>query len=180
MSKHLLILDLDEVLVYSTEDTSVPLYDFEISRYRVCKRPYVDEFLDAVFEMFETAIWTSATEDYAKEMVNQLFPNPTKLKFLWSRKRCTLRFDPTMGEHYWVKDLKKVKRRGFKLEEVLVLEDNPRTMERSYGNLIEIRPFLGGQFDRELKDLIEYLNWISAVENVRVIEKRAWRSFTHK
>lgn len=175
--KILLILDIDEVLIYSTDDASELNYDFLISSYRVLKRPYVDEFIDTVFKLFDIAIWTHATEDYAQGVVKNLIPDSIGLKFLWSRKRCTQRYDIETGEYYWLKNLKKVKRQGYRLEKVLVIEDDHRSMEQSYGNLIKVKAFKGDLFDEELYNLIFYLKWISTVENVREINKLNWHNF---
>lgn len=177
MSRHLLVLDLDEVLVYSTEDTSVQTYDFQLGSYRVRKRPFLDEFLKTISGWFALAVWTSATHDYAELLINRLFPNPTNLKFIWSRKRCTMRRDLERGDSYWVKDMKKLKRHGFDLSKVLAIEDEPRTLERNYGNLVTVRAFEGDHSDTELRDLLPFLNWIRTADNVRVIEKRYWRTF---
>jgi RNA polymerase II subunit A small phosphatase-like protein len=172
--KILLILDLDEVLVYSTEDTSVIDYDFTIYDYRVRKRPFVDDFLKHVAGLFEVAVWTHATDGYAHIVIRKVFPSNMNLSFVWCRSRCTSRHDHERRDRYWVKDLKKVKRVGYNLERVLVIEDDPRTMQRSYGNLITVRPFYGDPEDKELQELKPYMSWISSVKNVRAIEKRTW------
>ena len=175
--EQLLILDIDEVLVYSTADSSVETFDFRVFFYRVTKRPCVDEFITKVFDWFDVAIWSSASEDYIQAMVSQLFPNPLLLKFIWGRKRCTTRTDSISREYYWVKDLKKVKRHGYDLSKILFIEDEPRKVERNYGNLITLTSFVGNPQDRELRDVLPYLAWIRTVENVRAVEKRHWRSF---
>lgn len=177
MTKALLILDLDEVLIYSTDDAVVSTCDFLIPPYQVFKRPHVDAFIATVLRWFDIAIWTHGTEDYAQAIVNQLFPSRSYLKFVWSRKQCSRQMDDELRDLFWVKDLKKIRRCGYDLERVLVLEDDPRTMQRSYGNLISIRPFRGDPSDKELLILIPFLERISQVENVRVIEKRNWRTF---
>jgi RNA polymerase II subunit A small phosphatase-like protein len=177
LAKHLLILDIDESLVYSRENPLDPNFNFQLDSYQVTKRPFLDEFINRVVDWFDVAIWTAATDDYAQEIIQQVFPDPHQLKFIWSRKRCALRFDYEKGDYYWVKDLKKVKRLGYELEKVLVIEDEPRSTKRNYGNLILTSPFDGNLHDKELKTLLYFLEWISKVENVRRIEKRSWRSF---
>jgi TFIIF-interacting CTD phosphatase-like protein len=177
LMQHLLILDLDESLVFSAENPSDPKFDFRLSSYEVVKRPFLDEFVNRVFEWFDIAIWTAATEDYAQAMIRELIPYPHLLKFVWSRRRCTLRYDYERKEYYWLKDLKKVKRLGYKLEKVLIIEDEPRSMQRSYGNLILTHPFDGNPGDNELQTLTQYLEWIRGIANVRTVDKRYWRRF---
>ena len=73
-----------------------------------------------------------------------------------------------------VKDLKKVKKRGFDLKKVLILDDLPETYARNYGNAIPIRPFYGECADLELVRVRDLLEYLGKVENVRHIEKRPW------
>ena len=64
--KPLLILDLDETLVYSIPQYSYKDqgYDFLIENYYyVKKRPYVDNFLKNISEHFDLAVWTASTRD---------------------------------------------------------------------------------------------------------------------
>lgn len=175
--KHLLILDIDESLVYSSENPLDPNFNFRLDSYSVIKRPYLDKFINQIFQWFDVAIWTAATDDYAQEIIQQVFPRDRKLEFVWSRNRCALRYDYEIGDYYWIKDLKKVKRMGYNLEKVLIIEDEPRAIQRSYGNLILTSAYNGKPEDKELQTLLNFLEWISKVENVRKVEKRYWRSF---
>lgn len=175
--KHLLILDIDESLVYSSENPLDPNFNFRLDSYKVVKRPYLDKFISQIFQWFDVAIWTAATDDYAQEIIQQVFPSSQKLEFVWSRKRCALRYDYEKGDYFWIKDLKKVKRIGYNLEKVLIIEDESRAIQRSYGNLILTSAYDGNPEDKELQILLNFLEWISKVENVRKIEKRHWRSF---
>jgi RNA polymerase II subunit A small phosphatase-like protein len=74
-----------------------------------------------------------------------------------------------------LKDLNKIKRRGFDLARVLIVDDTPQKVHRHYGNAVYVRPFLGDPADEELLHLRKYLRSVSAVDNVRRIEKRGWR-----
>lgn len=174
--KLLLILDIDEALVFSEENPLAPNFDFKLFTYNVVKRPFLDEFIQCVFEWFDVAVWTAATEDYAQTMIQYLMPNQ-ELKFVWSRRRCTFKYDYERGDYYWIKDLKKVKRLGYNLERVLVIEDEVRSLQRSFGNLILTKSFDGNSSDDDLNLLIHYLDWIRRESDVRKIEKRYWRSF---
>jgi Dullard-like phosphatase family protein len=177
MSRSLLILDIDETLVFATERPLGRMHDHIVGPYLVYKRPHLDEFLAAVHEWFDLAVWTSSGEDYAASVIDSVIPQRLQLKFLWSRERCTRRFDGELLEDFWIKDLKKVKRFGFPLERVLVLDDSAEKLQRHYGNHIRIARFEGDEFDCELKCLLPFLKTMSAVDNVRTVEKRNWRSF---
>lgn len=172
----LLILDLDETLVWATRDGPDTPHDFEVFGYRVTQRPHLDVFLNHVFSWFEVAVWTSAGEHYAAAVVAQLFPDPSRLRFVWSARRCTERLDRDSGEYYLLKDLKKVKRKGFALHRILVIDDSPEKLGRHYGNHLGLRRFEGDPQDRELLDVLPFLDWIRTQEDFRKIEKRDWRT----
>jgi Dullard-like phosphatase family protein len=177
LDRQLLILDIDETLVFATEQALAQPHDFIVGPYFVYKRPHVDAFLTAVAEWFDLAVWTSSTEPYAAQVVRDLIPAPERLTFLWARSRCTRRYDPEFQEEYWLKDLKKVKRLGYSLERTIMIDDSPEKVQRQYGNHIHIRPFVGDASDAELQQLLPYLQFLRSVENVRQTEKRNWRSY---
>ena len=177
MDRSLLILDLDETLVYATKQAKDPGHDFRVLDYFVQKRPHLDEFLDRVFAWFDVAVWTSSGSSYAAELVPSIFPDPSRLQFVWDGGRCTIRRDPDANTFYNIKDLKKVKRRGYDLERVLMIDDTPRKLSRNYGNHLRIRAFEGDAGDRELSAVLPYLEWLSKQENFRSIDKRGWRQW---
>ncbi len=174
MDLPLLILDLDETLIFSTEVALSHRHDFECTKFKVYKRPGVDRFIRAVSGLYNLAVWTSSTSDYAECIAERLFRD-LSLEFLWSRGKCTRRFDHENQEHYWVKNLKKVKKLGIELERVLVVDDTPQKLERSYGNLVCVAEFSGDPADVELKLLEKYLQGIANEPDFRTIEKRGWR-----
>ncbi len=50
--------------------------------------------------------------------------------FVWGRSRCVRWYEPEQFEEYQVKDPKKVKRMGYRLERVLIADDTPRKVHR--------------------------------------------------
>lgn len=174
--RKLLVLDLDETLFFACEHAFSRDEDFQIGDYYVYLRPHLQRFLAFCLETFDVAVWTSATASYAAQAVQAIFEDPSVLRFVWSRPRCTVRFDYETREHYWVKDLKKIRRLGHNLEQTLAVDDSANKHERNYGNLVRVRPFFGEQDDKELLLLIEYLKTLVDVPNVRAVEKRGWRA----
>lgn len=59
--RHLLILDLDETLIYATEEPLVHPCDFEVAPCCVYRRPFLAEFVEAAFAWFDVAVWSSAS-----------------------------------------------------------------------------------------------------------------------
>ena len=70
--------------------------------------------------------------------------------------------------------MKKVKKHGYDLENVLVIDDSPEKLERQHSNLIPVAPFYGEPADKELKLLMSYLSSIEETDNIRSIDKRNW------
>lgn len=177
MSRPLLILDIDETLLFASEQSLDYAHDYQVGRYVVYKRPHVDTFLAQAAQWFDLAVWTSSSGGYAELAINPLVQSH-ELKFLWSRERCTRQYDQELQQEYWLKDLRKVKRLGFPLEQTLIIDDSPEKIRRHYGNHIRVNPFVGDRADSELERLLPFLDYLRTVENVRRIEKRNWRTHT--
>ena len=184
-SEILVILDIDETLVYATKDCLKIDHDFKIADYFVYRRPYLNEFVDFVDDNFPFAVWSSASDDYVMEMTRQLDLDQ-KTVFRWARSKATfkrpLTFDSegnlnhdSIDHQFFVKRLKKVKKLGYELEKILIIDDTPHKSQENYGNAIYISEFKGDQDDSELLKLMEYLQTLKTVDNVREIEKRDWR-----
>ncbi len=174
----LLILDLDGTLIYASETRLDREEDFKVGDYFVYKRPHLDHFLETCLEWFELAIWTSASPAYAAKVVRNLFDVPPDLAFVFSAERCTKRFDADRREYFEAKRLQKLKRRGYSLSKVLIVDDTPATFSLNYGNGIRVSEYTGSLIDDELLRLLAFLKSLGAVEDVRRVEKRGWRSYT--
>ena len=83
-----------------------------------------------------------------------------------------------MDEYVHEKRLKKVKKLGFSIEQILMVDDSPEKTKDNYGNAIYVTAFEGKQNDIELKKLAAYLISIKDSSNVRSFEKRAWKDKT--
>jgi RNA polymerase II subunit A small phosphatase-like protein len=187
MSKEiLLILDLDETLIHASTEIIRDDFDFQVSRYFIYKRPGLDAFLRFCAQHFKLAIWSSASDDYVNAVVKQIFPSDVSLEFVWARSRCTPFLLPQYdaqgfynldfaSKYEFAKRLKKVARRGFNLQKILLVDDTPEKVLHNYGNAIYAKPYHGGTNDSELTALASYLLSLKDVENVRTIEKRYWR-----
>lgn len=172
----LLVLDLDETLVYASE-TPLPRADFQVGPYHVVKRPFVVEFLRQADQWFDLAVWTSSGGGYAEEVIPLVFGDvAARLKFVWCRDRCTRRYDEPTGEYCYVKPFRKLKRLGYDLDRVLVIDDSPEKHQQNYGNLLRVTPFTGDPQDTELRDLLPFLDRVRHLADVRAVEKRGWHS----
>lgn len=172
----LLILDIDETLIFASKDQPDISADFTVGNFKVMKRPQLDAFLGFCFAKFEVGVWTSSTQDYANGVMRNILRPDQNLAFLWARERCTQKFSPEFQEHYFVKDLRKLKRKGYDLDQTLMVDNTPRKLIRNYGNLVRIDDFIGDPADRELLRLQDYLDHLAESANVRAIEKRGWKT----
>jgi len=171
--KKIVVLDLDETLIYARKN-DVNTYDFKVGDFLVNKRSYLNEFLSFCNENFEVIIWTSSSKNYAEEIVHNIM-DEKNVSILLSREDCVQTRDLNTDEIVWIKDLKKLKRKGYCLDNILVIDDSPEKLQRNYGNLIRIKPFYGDA-DDELLLLQKYLETILHEVNFRKIEKRNWRN----
>jgi TFIIF-interacting CTD phosphatase-like protein len=173
----LLVLDLDETLIHARARGEAALPwppQRQVAHYRVWLRPGVREFMAAAVERFAAVgVWTSASPDYAVAMIDRIVDR-RKLRFIYTRDTCTPQRDVERNETYWLKDIRNLAGFGFDEAQILIVDDKPRGLERSYANLVGIRPFVGDPDDRELDKLSRYLDELGPCENVRRVEKRGW------
>lgn len=172
----LLILDLDETLIHATEERLEREADFRVFDYHVYRRPHLEAFLRGCAEDFRLAVWSSASDDYVAEVVRRIFPPELKLEFAWGRSRCTLALLDASSHFSYAKKLHKLKRRGYRLERVLIVDDTPRKCIHNYGNAIYVSGYEGQVDDDELLHLGRYLSTLKDADNVRTLEKRGWRT----
>ena len=92
----------------------------------------------------------------------------------FKRRQCVYRLDTERRESVWLKDLRKV--RGYDLDRVLIVDDEPVRLARNYGNAVYVTPFEGNPNDLERSLLLSYLENLRHTADFRTIEKRAWRS----
>jgi len=173
----LLVLDIDETLVFAAEKKLFYEPDFNVLDYYIYKRPGLDIFLNTCLEWFDVGVWTSSGEAYAQGVLSMIFNDVNKLKIVLTSNHCVRKFNHDIGCHYTIKDLKKIVRKtGHPIEQVLMIDDSKEKVERNYGNAIIVNEFTGQPDDDELPELLKYLELIGPVENVRTVDKLRWRS----
>lgn len=184
-SNILIVLDLDETLVHANQEQLEINHDFILGDYYVYVRPYFKEFIDYVRHNFTYAVWSSASDEYVKEMCEKLDLEKDTL-FCWARSKTTLKrpslFDvdgdlviDSYDHHFFIKRLKKIKSFGYSLDQILIIDDTPHKSQENYGNVIHPSEFTGDTKDNDLLLLIGYLESLKYEKNVRKIEKRNWK-----
>ncbi|MBS1585408.1 MAG: HAD family hydrolase [Bacteroidetes bacterium] len=171
----LLILDLDETLIYATKSKLAINELAYVDPYYVYGRPGLQDFLQGINEHFDIAIWSSADDAYVQEIVKEIIPDTISLKFVWGRSRCSMKRNE-LDEYYFEKRLDKVKKQGYRMEHILIVDDTREKSRSNYGNAIHIAEYTGQAEDLELSLLMKYLISLKDTENVRTMEKRGWRN----
>ena len=172
----LLILDVDETLVYArSEPFEDRVPDFKSGSYCVYRRPHLEQFLATCSTWYDLAIWSSGGSTYVRTVAANIMPPNGQPVFVWCREHCTLRRNSETGDCFFQKNLRKIKRQGFDLDHVLIVEDTPENVQRHYDNAIFVSSWTGESSDNELVLLEQYLASIHAVANIRKLEKRGWR-----
>jgi RNA polymerase II subunit A small phosphatase-like protein len=170
----LLVLDLDETLLHASDVPLIHACDARVADYYVSARPGLRRFLETMAATYTLGVWTSSSAAYADAIV-RTFMEGVALRFVWSARRCTYPQDPYRGMASPLKNLSKLKRLGFRLERIVMLDDSPEKLRRHYGNLVPVRPYLGDAVDDELEVVTPFLLRLATVDNVRAVEKRRWR-----
>jgi len=174
-SEILIVLDLDETLIHATEQQLDLSEDFRVDSYFIYKRPGLNTFLSELHKHYRLAIWSSAGDEYVNEVVKSIQPHDVQFEMVWARSKCTQRRDFDLDCYYWEKRLDKLKKKGFPLEKILIVDDSPEKSRNNYGNAIYILPFTGSAHDSELDLLLSYLLTLKQTANVRTFEKRNWK-----
>jgi len=174
--KKLLILDIDETLIHGAEQRLDREPDAVAPWCFLYKRKYVEAFMAFCSEHFRVAIWTTATPEHAEFCLKHICEPDYPFEFIWTRERCTQVRDMVGMCDHWVKTLAKIKRHGFDLEQTIMVDDTPSVLERNYGNLVQMERYMGDPDDMELLRLMPYLLDLKQAKNIRMIEKRGWKS----
>ena len=185
-SRILLMLDLDETLIHASFSQLGRRPDFTFYDYYVYRRPYLDEFLAECSIYYDLGVWSSASGDYVRQVVQRILPPSISPCLVWDRSHCVKKIESRMLWESslnisYLKDLnkksvkKRLKELAFPRSKILIVDDNPPALRRNYGNAIYVREFGGDENDQELLLLKTYLKTLRGAEDVRTIEKRYWR-----
>jgi RNA polymerase II subunit A small phosphatase-like protein len=173
-NKKCLVLDLDETLVHSSFKP-IPNPDFVISielenvihKVYVRKRPGVDNFLRVVGEKFEVVVFTASLAKYADPLLDILDKSKV-IKVRLFREACV--------QHYgnYVKDLTHL---GRALEHTVIIDNSPFSYMFQPDNAIPITSWFNDRNDRQLYDLIPFLDTLAQCDDVVAVLQRHKMTF---
>lgn len=163
MHKKCMVIDLDETLVHSSfkpipnADFVVPVeIDGTVHQVYVLKRPYVDEFLKKMGELYECVLFTASLAKYADPVADLLDK--------WNVFRARL-FRESCVYHRgnYVKDLNKL---GRDLQKIVIVDNSPASYIFHPDNAVPVKSWFDDTSDSELLDLIPLFEKLSKVDSV--------------
>lgn len=161
--KKCVVIDLDETLVHSSfkpienADFIVPIeIDLQVHQVYVLKRPYVDEFLQKMGQMYECVLFTASLAKYA-DPVADLLDKWGVFKARLFRDSCVY------YRGNYVKDLGRL---GRDLKDVIIIDNSPASYIFHPENAVPVSSWFDDMSDTELTDMLPILEKIAASNDI--------------
>jgi TFIIF-interacting CTD phosphatase-like protein len=146
MNKKLIILDLDNTLIYASYSKLPAKIFFRYSKYLpIYERPHAKEFVKKCHTIGDVVVYTTAVKDYAEKVCEHLHIKPVEL---FSREDCLNingMYQKSLPEHYFEK-----------FDDITIIDDNPDvwdTKSHKKCRIISVSPFTGDVGDYELMEI---------------------------
>jgi CTD small phosphatase-like protein 2 len=171
--KKTVVFDLDETLVHCCESASegqvtitVPFPTGEMVKAGINIRPYAREVLMSANQDFEVIVFTASHRCYADEVLNYLDPKGTLIHHRLYRENCIV----TDGVH--MKDLRVLGSR--RLQDIVIVDNAAYSFGYQLDNGIPIISWYSDPSDKELFNLMHYLKVLSAVDDIRTVNRQTF------
>eukprot|EP00670_Eutreptiella_braarudii_P008855 CAMPEP_0174310684 /NCGR_PEP_ID=MMETSP0810-20121108/3204_1 /TAXON_ID=73025 ORGANISM="Eutreptiella gymnastica-like, Strain CCMP1594" /NCGR_SAMPLE_ID=MMETSP0810 /ASSEMBLY_ACC=CAM_ASM_000659 /LENGTH=270 /DNA_ID=CAMNT_0015418659 /DNA_START=32 /DNA_END=844 /DNA_ORIENTATION=+ len=159
-----LVLDLDETLVHSSfkpvtvPDLVIPVeIKGNVHQVFVRLRPYIQEFMKRVGQMFEVVVFTASLAEYADPLLDELDPDGSLIHHRLFREHCS----NTNG--LFVKDLSLL---GRPLPKVIIIDNSPTSFLFQPRNSIQCTSWFDDMDDHELIDLLPVMEDLAVCNSV--------------
>jgi len=155
-----LVLDLDETLLHSSFkpvdrcDFVVPVeIEGRVHQVYVAKRPFVDEFMKRMGELYEVVVFTASLSKYADPVLDLLDIHKVVDHRLF-RESCSC------FKGSYVKDMGRM---GRDLKKIMILDNSPHSYAFNPENAIPCESWFNDYDDTELRDLISIFEQLADV-----------------
>ncbi len=146
------VLDLDSTLINTVDYNPLLESVYKCKKYDentlICARPYLDEFLEWLFDNCNVSVFTAADKDYALFVINN-FIGKRKMDFIFYRYHLYM----GMKDFGGAKDLRLIwdtfKMYDFDCSNTLIIDDSPEVKATNPLNCIMIHPF---EANKDFKD----------------------------
>jgi Dullard-like phosphatase family protein len=162
INKKTLLIDLDETLVHSSfrplpinADINFNIfYQNKPHMINVLIRPYVQEFLKKMSNLYEIIIFTASVPQYANPLLDKLDKNKYIHHRLY-RQHCISLYG------LFIKDLRRI---GRDLKNTILLDNNPISYLLNQENGLPIKTWHSDKKDQELIKIIPLLEYLAKIE----------------
>ena len=169
--KKCVVIDLDETLVHSSFNP-VPNADFVIPveidgvvhQVYVLKRPFVDQFLSRMGELFECVLFTASLAKYA-DPVTDLLDRTGCFRYRLFREACVYH------KGNYVKDLSRI---GREVCNTVIIDNSPASYIFHPDNAVPVGSWFDDPNDTELLELIPFFEGLTQVESCVEVLKQSY------
>ena len=154
MTRPLVVLDLDETLIFSSDYPLDRPASFNVFGLYVYKRPFLNYFLSALHYRYDIAIWSAGTKEYVDIIISHIIPPEIRLKFVWCKKQCIKEW--VAGRLEFTKPLSKI----YWYNHIVIVDDNGYATYENKDFCLVPRKFQGELLDSELLNILYYLETI--------------------
>ncbi|CDW85606.1 nli interacting factor-like phosphatase family protein [Stylonychia lemnae] len=180
LQKKTIVFDIDETLVYATQNRSELKKLDEIIFIKTTKfggmvkaylsyRPFLFEMLNILVEDFELILYTCGTGSYASSFAESVERNGGRRYF--DHILCIQHCLYSMENEIYIKDLK-ILEEGRNMRDILIVDNNVQSFFLQLSNGIPIYEYTGDKRDTQLPILTDYLlQFADASDNRGKIDK---------
>lgn len=162
-----LFLDLDETIIFGIPFDTMKIFEKNLNEkdkqkysnlikksgglfskdigYTIIPRPGLDSFLDFVFKNFSVSVWTAASKDYGKYIIdNFIEKNGRKLQYYFFLQHCEMSAKLTNQQNDKKLDIlsKHFNLKEFDLDQTFLLDDNINNYDTQEKNCLRCLPFV--------------------------------------
>ncbi|CAG9331735.1 unnamed protein product [Blepharisma stoltei] len=173
-TKKTIVFDLDETLVHCTEDLNsadvilpVTFPTGDVINAGVNIRPFVRECLSEANKLFEVIVFTASHKCYADVVLDYIDPYRELIHHRLYRESCL------MCEGIYVKDLRVFTNR--RLQDLVIVDNAAYSFGFQIDNGIPIISWHDDKNDKELFNLIDYMNVLANSSDVREVNRQTFR-----